>query len=178
MAGHLSIAYFRLVVLIVDFLQKREEDESIQANMKQYNLEHRYLDVLVNDFAASFWKDSIQFDSIITDREWKIWFCIFFLLKQFLAPYGIREATEKIGTSKENYTVKEEHLSTHIPAKIEYGISNIYQDLLIFSAKHLTVGGRLVCWFPVFRLVKIMRLDIYRNLISNIYRLYPSDNIV
>lgn len=68
-----------------------------------------------------------------------------------LAPYGIREATERVGTSKANYTVKEEHLPTHIPAKIEYGISNIYKDLLIFSAKHLTFGGRLVCWFPVFR---------------------------
>lgn len=69
----------------------------------------------------------------------------------FIAPYGIREATEKIGTSKENFTVSEKHLPTHIPAKIEYGIKNIYSDLLKFSAKQLRLGGRLVCWFPVFR---------------------------
>lgn len=56
-----------------------------------------------------------------------------------------------MGTIKENYTISEEHLPTHIPAKIEYGISNIYRDLLIFAAKHLEMNGRLVCWFPIFR---------------------------
>ncbi|RZC34191.1 tRNA (guanine(10)-N2)-methyltransferase -like, partial [Asbolus verrucosus] len=114
--------------------KERDADESIKANMKQYNLEHKYLDVLINDFASPFWRDCVEFDSIITDP-----------------PYGIREATERVGTSKENYTVSEKHLSTHIPAKIEYGISNIYNDLLTFSVKHLRLGGRLVCWFPVFR---------------------------
>ncbi|KAJ8970386.1 hypothetical protein NQ314_001254 [Rhamnusium bicolor] len=68
---------------------------------------------------------------------------MFYQVYVFIAPYGIREATERVGTSKENYTVSEKHLSTHIPAKIEYGISNIYRDLLLFSAKHLKVGGRL-----------------------------------
>lgn len=56
-----------------------------------------------------------------------------------------------MGTSKTNYTISEAHLPTHIPAKIEYGISNIYKDLLVFAAKHLEMNGRLVCWFPVFR---------------------------
>ncbi|KAJ3664594.1 hypothetical protein Zmor_000150 [Zophobas morio] len=114
--------------------KERSADESIKANMDQYNLQHRYLDVLINDFALSFWRDNVEFDSIITDP-----------------PYGIREATERVGTNKENFKVSEEHLSSHIPAKIEYGISNIYKDLLNFSAKHLRLGGRLVCWFPVFR---------------------------
>ncbi|KAG5887575.1 hypothetical protein JTB14_009983 [Gonioctena quinquepunctata] len=114
--------------------KKRETDESIRANMKQYNLEHLYLDALVNDFSLPFWRDDFQFDAIITDP-----------------PYGIREAIEKVGTAKENYTVKEEHLPTHIPAKIDYGISNIYKDLLSFSAKQLKIGGCVVCWFPVFR---------------------------
>ncbi|XP_057651094.1 tRNA (guanine(10)-N2)-methyltransferase homolog [Diorhabda carinulata] len=112
----------------------REKDESIKANMKQYNLEHKYLDVMVNDFSVSFWKDTVQFDAIITDP-----------------PYGIRESTERIGTTKTDCKVKEEHLHTHIPAKIDYGISHIYRDLLLFSAKHLKVGGCVVCWFPVFR---------------------------
>lgn len=69
----------------------------------------------------------------------------------YLAPYGIREATERIGTLKENYTIEERHLKSHIPAKIEYGISKLFKDLLHFSAKHLKMHGRLVCWFPVFR---------------------------
>ncbi|XP_030758341.1 tRNA (guanine(10)-N2)-methyltransferase homolog [Sitophilus oryzae] len=114
--------------------KKRENDESICANMQQYNLGHKYLDVLVNDFAMVFWKDSLEFDAVITDP-----------------PYGIREATERIGTEKEDCVVSDEHLATHVPAKIEYGIPSIYRDLLVFSAKHLRIGGRLVCWFPVFR---------------------------
>lgn len=114
--------------------KKREDDESIEANMKQYNLGHRYLDVVVNDFAMIFWKDSFEFDAIITDP-----------------PYGIREATERVGTEKEDYVISEKHQATHIPAKVEYGISSIYRDLLLFSAKHLRIGGRLVCWFPVLR---------------------------
>lgn len=46
----------------------READESIYANLKQYGCERYFLDVLVSDFSRSIWKDSIQFDSIITDR--------------------------------------------------------------------------------------------------------------
>ncbi|CAG9826079.1 unnamed protein product [Diabrotica balteata] len=114
--------------------KSRAKDESIRANMEQYNLQHRYLDVMVNDFSMSFWKNNFKFDAILTDP-----------------PYGIRESTERIGTTRENYKIKEEHLPTHIPAKIDYGISNIYKDILLFSAKHLKIGGCVVCWFPVFR---------------------------
>lgn len=121
--------------------------------MKQYQLEHRYLDVLVKDFATPFWKDSFLFDAIITDRKTTLpnQNLLFVTFSNVLAPYGIREATERIGTNKEDYSVKDEHLSTHIPAKIEYGLSTIYRDLLLFAARHLVLGGRLVCWFPVFR---------------------------
>lgn len=69
----------------------------------------------------------------------------------FTAPYGIREATEKIGTVKENCVIKTEHLPTHIPSKVDYALSNIYKDLLKFSANYLKLHGRLVCWFPVYR---------------------------
>uniref|UniRef100_A0AAR5QI18 tRNA (guanine(10)-N(2))-methyltransferase TRMT11 n=1 Tax=Dendroctonus ponderosae TaxID=77166 RepID=A0AAR5QI18_DENPD len=114
--------------------QKRAKDESIKANMKQYNLGHKYIDVLINDFSLPFWRDSMEFDAIITDP-----------------PYGIREATERVGTEKQNYIVSDEHLPTHVPAKIEYEIPSIFRHLLIFASKHLRLGGRLVCWFPVFR---------------------------
>lgn len=39
--------------------------------MKQYQLEHKYLDVLVKDFATPFWRDDFLFDAIITDRKIK-----------------------------------------------------------------------------------------------------------
>ncbi|KAJ8942253.1 hypothetical protein NQ318_003100 [Aromia moschata] len=124
----------QLSLLMANQAKIREKDESIKANMEQYKVEHKYVDVLVNDFSMPFWRDGVEFDAIITDP-----------------PYGIRESTERVGTVKENYTISEEHLSTHVPAKIEYGISSIYKDLLLFSAKHLRNGGRLVCWFPVYR---------------------------
>ncbi|XP_066253670.1 tRNA (guanine(10)-N2)-methyltransferase homolog [Euwallacea similis] len=114
--------------------EKRASDESIEANMRQYGLQDKYVDVLINDFSMTFWKDSVQFDAVITDP-----------------PYGIRETTERVGTQKHDYVIREKHLATHIPAKVEYGIPNIYRDLLDFSAKHLKLGGRLVCWFPIFR---------------------------
>lgn len=37
--------------------------------MRQYDLEHKYLDILVNDFSVPFWKNDCQFDAIITDRK-------------------------------------------------------------------------------------------------------------
>jgi tRNA (guanine10-N2)-methyltransferase len=49
----------------------RAKDECIKANMIQYNLQHLYLDVCVADFSNCPLKDSIRFDSIITDREYK-----------------------------------------------------------------------------------------------------------
>lgn len=42
--------------------------------MKQYKLEDKYLDVLINDFTTSFWRDGIEFDSIITDRKYSLKF--------------------------------------------------------------------------------------------------------
>ena len=39
----------------------------------------------------------------------------------------------------------------HFPSSSRYSIKRMYDDLLNFSAKHLKLGGRLVCWFPVVR---------------------------
>lgn len=39
----------------------------------------------------------------------------------------------------------------HYPSSSPYSIKRMYDDLLTFSAKHLKLGGRLVCWFPVVR---------------------------
>lgn len=47
----------------------REKDESVRANMNQYSLQHLYLDVFVGDFANCPLNNSIQFDSIISDRK-------------------------------------------------------------------------------------------------------------
>ncbi|CAK1543802.1 unnamed protein product [Leptosia nina] len=112
----------------------RKKEESIRGNLKQYGIESKYLDVLVSDFSLPMWKESLKFDAIITDP-----------------PYGVREPTEKIGIERDNYTLSEHHLDNHIPSKVEYGLPHIYSDLLNFAARHLNMGRRLVCWYPVVR---------------------------
>jgi len=112
---------------------KRLPDEDIMKNMKQYNLVDRYLDVLVSDTSRPVWSSKLRFDSILTDP-----------------PYGIRESTEKIGTKKTE-PIPEELLSRHFPSKMEYGLSDIYKDLLNFAAEKLKLNGRLVFWLPIIR---------------------------
>ncbi|XP_011634259.1 tRNA (guanine(10)-N2)-methyltransferase homolog [Pogonomyrmex barbatus] len=112
----------------------REKDESIATNMRQYGMSSYYLDVVVADFSYPLWRTDLRIDAIVTDP-----------------PYGIREATERIGTMKINPVIEEHQATSHIPSKIVYGLNQIYNDLLCFSAKHLKFYGRLVCWYPLFR---------------------------
>lgn len=39
----------------------------------------------------------------------------------------------------------------HYPSTSNYSIKSMYYDLLTYSSKHLRLGGRLVCWFPIVR---------------------------
>lgn len=55
--------------MLYENLQVRDEDESILSNLKQYDCDQHYVDVLVSDFSNSIWHKNIQFDSIITDRK-------------------------------------------------------------------------------------------------------------
>ncbi|XP_075976172.1 tRNA (guanine(10)-N(2))-methyltransferase TRMT11 [Anticarsia gemmatalis] len=112
----------------------RTKDESIRGNMRQYGIESQYLDVVVSDFSMPMWRPDLKFDAIITDP-----------------PYGVREPTERIGIDREQYSLSEEHMVNHIPAKVEYGLPHIYRDLLNFAARHLQLGRRLVCWYPLVR---------------------------
>ncbi|XP_013783068.1 tRNA (guanine(10)-N2)-methyltransferase homolog [Limulus polyphemus] len=113
--------------------KKREPDENIRSNLRQYGLESHYLDVIVADAALPVWSDQCMFSAIIADP-----------------PYGIREATERIGTAK-TYTIPDHLVSGHIPSKVSYNLQDIIRDLLNFSGAHLQVGGRLVYWLPVFK---------------------------
>ena len=44
-------------------------DENVMANLRQYGLEHRYVDMLVADAASSVWRQQEVFDAIVTDRN-------------------------------------------------------------------------------------------------------------
>lgn len=113
----------------------REKDESIYANLKQYGCEKFYIDVVVSDFSNPIWRDEIKFDSIITDP-----------------PYGIREAIEKIETKTSNKPAQPRNEDVpHYPSTSQYALQDLFSDLLAFAAKHLKMGGRLVCWVPFHR---------------------------
>ncbi|ODN06309.1 tRNA (guanine(10)-N2)-methyltransferase [Orchesella cincta] len=116
--------------------KKRASDESVRANLRQYGVEDRYLDVVVADTSRPMWKHDFRFDAIITDP-----------------PYGIREPTERIGTHRQpaGFKIKEEHLALHIPSKISYTLQDIFSDLLNYSARSLQIGGRVVLWMPISR---------------------------
>ncbi|XP_034116558.1 tRNA (guanine(10)-N2)-methyltransferase homolog [Drosophila albomicans] len=112
----------------------REKDESIRANLKQYGCAERYMDVVVADFSCPLWHKSMRFDSIITDP-----------------PYGIREATEKVENKSHGKDNTRSPDMAHYPSTSHYSLQHLYTDLLQFGAKHLRLGGRLVCWLPFHR---------------------------
>lgn len=117
--------------------KKRKEGEGVRANLRQYDLENQYIDVMVSDISRQPMRPGFHVDSIITDP-----------------PYGIREAPEKIGVRKERPTAAVEPSDSkpnrvRYPTKILYQMSDLLRDLLEFSVKHLRVGGRLVFYLPV-----------------------------
>lgn len=114
-------------------VKRRDADESILANLRQYGLDNKYIDIVIADSSQPIWRSTqpvIQFDAIITDP-----------------PYGKRESRERIGSEKQ-YKIPDNLIEGHIPSKVEYNLSDIFRDLLNFSAYHLRIGGRLVFWLP------------------------------
>ncbi|CAB0016649.1 unnamed protein product [Nesidiocoris tenuis] len=113
---------------------KPRHEESVMANMKQYGLSSQYVDLVIADFSLPLWSKTLKLDAIITDP-----------------PYGVREAMERLGTTKENKKISEKHLATHMPSKVQYTMTQLLHDLLVFAARHLRIDGRLVTWVPVIR---------------------------
>lgn len=111
-------------------IKKRDNDESVLANLEQYKLQSKYLDIICADSSLPLLRNEMKFDSIITDP-----------------PYGKRESRERIGTSK-NYKIPEELVANHIPSKLEYCLEDIYKDLLNFASKHLKPNKRILFWVP------------------------------
>lgn len=113
----------------------RGPDENIRANLRQYGSERLYLDVLVSDASKPVWRTAALFDAIVTDP-----------------PYGIRESTRRTGSHKDGVKPSDGVFAeSHVPVSQSYDLSDIFKDLLSFSALHLVLGGRLVYWLPVYR---------------------------
>ncbi|KAL4222875.1 tRNA methyltransferase 11 [Mactra antiquata] len=115
--------------------KKRAQDESIRSNLRQYGMEKYYIDALVADSSRpGLWREITLFDAIITDP-----------------PYGIREGAKKVGLHDKDSLINGEIKpgAQHFPQRLDYHLSDIFKDLLNFSAKYLHKNGRLVYWFPV-----------------------------
>ncbi|KAK5619121.1 tRNA methyltransferase 11 [Crenichthys baileyi] len=113
----------------------RGPDENIRANLRQYKTENMYVDVMVSDASKPVWRNAALFDAIITDP-----------------PYGIRESTRRTGSHKDKTKSPDGlYAESHVPVSQAYHLSDIFTDLLNFSAHHLVLGGRLVYWLPVYR---------------------------
>lgn len=52
------------------------KDESVEANMIQYSCVEKYIDVIVADSSLPCWRNDVEFDCILADRNIKH---IFFL---------------------------------------------------------------------------------------------------
>uniref|UniRef100_A0A672H8B4 tRNA (guanine(10)-N(2))-methyltransferase TRMT11 n=1 Tax=Salarias fasciatus TaxID=181472 RepID=A0A672H8B4_SALFA len=113
----------------------RGPDENIRANLRQYGTERMYVDVMVSDASKPVWREAPLFDAIITDP-----------------PYGIRESTRKTGSHKDITKPPDGiFVESHVPVSQAYHLSDMFSDLLNFSAHYLVVGGRLVYWLPIYR---------------------------
>lgn len=127
--------------------------------MKQYGMADKYIDVLVADSSLPIWRSDMLLDAVITDRKLLCLILLFLNLLRlilniclniiFIAPYGIRESTERTQASIIHRNGKV------IVKKTLYALHQILEDLLRFSAMHLKMGGRLVTWIPVFRCLHV-----------------------
>ncbi|ORE16980.1 tRNA guanosine-2'-O-methyltransferase [Rhizopus microsporus] len=113
-------------------------EKGIRSNVEQYNLQGRVLDTLVFDICHNPWRTTEWIDAIVTDP-----------------PYGVRAGAKKLGRNdgKELAMRTYDGIPMHTrddyyPPTKPYEMSEVLVDLLKFSARHLTVGGRLVYWLP------------------------------
>eukprot|EP00052_Salpingoeca_macrocollata_P015836 m.126720 g.126720 ORF g.126720 m.126720 type:complete len:482 (+) comp19825_c0_seq2:23-1468(+) len=115
----------------------RGPEENIHATFEQYGLSKRFLGVLLMDSSKPVWHQQL-FDAIITDP-----------------PYGIREGAKKITTrtpeQKAASLKRAEEGQTTFMSSEQYGLTDVYFDLLEFAARRLVLNGKLVYWLPVIR---------------------------
>lgn len=113
--------------------KRRDEGENVRANMLQYDLSNRYLDIMVSDITRSPLHDAFKIDAVISDP-----------------PYGVRECSEKIGSKGRERKYHDDKI--RYPSKVVYSMTELLDDLLRLSAKHLKPNGRLVYYLPVVKI--------------------------
>lgn len=114
--------------------KERDDDESVEANLRQYDLGSKYVDIILSDASIPLFRQQFKWDAVICDP-----------------PYGIREASEKVGSKKDFVEIPDHLVPEHYPAKIHYNLEEIIKDLMNFCADRVKLGGRLLFWMPVIR---------------------------
>ena len=105
----------------------------IQSNAKQYHVAPNILGTFVCDITRNPLRSDLEiFDAIITDP-----------------PYGVRAGAKRIASLCSSLVPKvDDCMKPLYPKTIPYPTSQVYADLIEFSAQRLVVGGRVVFWIP------------------------------
>ncbi|KAH6913799.1 RNA methylase [Coprinopsis sp. MPI-PUGE-AT-0042] len=109
---------------------------------KQYNVDHRILDLATFDLTNNPWRTGGLFDAIITDP-----------------PYGVRAGAKRLGRKRELSDRQKELCKQHresphpddtpyIPPTKPYELSDLVEDLVVFARYMLKPNGRLVFFLP------------------------------
>ncbi|KOB65693.1 TRNA guanosine-2'-O-methyltransferase TRM11-like protein [Operophtera brumata] len=87
----------------------------------------------------------------------------------FMLLHG-RTRPTRVGQKRENYSLTEEHLVNHVPAKVEYVLPHIYSDLLGFAAREEYAHAQLPA-HPCMQLVanseQVLSRSTARRLLTN-----------
>eukprot|EP01086_Lenisia_limosa_P013361 TRINITY_DN42421_c0_g1_i1.p1 TRINITY_DN42421_c0_g1~~TRINITY_DN42421_c0_g1_i1.p1 ORF type:complete len:492 (-),score=75.85 TRINITY_DN42421_c0_g1_i1:109-1584(-) len=96
---------------------------NMRTNFQQYNLENQLGGVIRCDAAHPTWRTGPIFDAIVCDP-----------------PYGVRAGARKLGTRGDR--------SQNAVGTVGYPVPEVLTDLIKFSARTLSMNGRLVYWLP------------------------------
>lgn len=117
-----------------------EAKGSIESNVQAYDLSKQVLGTLVFDIKQHPFKQVTFIDAIVTDP-----------------PYGVRAGAKCIAKVGPEVFINQK--VDRVPKMEPYEMDQIIQDLVLFAAKWLNVGGRLVFWLPT-SVAKYSRCDL------------------
>ena len=82
--------------------------------------------------------------------------------------------SSSVSIERKDNTLEDGSAGPHYPSKVQYGLYQVFKDLLNFAASSLVIGGKLVFFLPVIRygacicfnhriLYKYTRMNFYTN---------------
>ncbi|EAU91719.1 RNA methylase [Coprinopsis cinerea okayama7 len=137
--------------------QGMQSEPGVIRAAKQYNVDHRILDLATFDITNHPWRTGGIFDAIITDP-----------------PYGVRAGAKRLGRKRELSERQKELCKLHrenprpddapyIPPTKPYELSHLVEDLVLFARYILKPNGRLVFFLPTIT-DEYEEVDIYTML--------------